>query len=223
MALRFDGWGATAAKLFFTAGVLALGIQITGQPFEEQAVSAAAAPAPRQAKPVLASLRAPSPTPAPAADQAFVVKRILPIAGPLRFGDYHWDDADVPDGPLVVTVDLKAQTISVFRDGYEIGAASIIFGVDGKPTPLGAFPITQKDADHVSNIYDAPMPYMLRLTNDGVSIHGSDHVEWGSATRGCIGVPIAFAKLLFQQAKLGDIVIITDGKRLGVGEPIMGA
>jgi lipoprotein-anchoring transpeptidase ErfK/SrfK len=82
------------------------------------------------------------------------------------------------------------------------------------------FPITQKDADHVSNLYDAPMPFMLRLTNDGVSIHSSK-VEKGYATNGCIGVPDGFARKLFQQASLGDKVIITDGRRMAVGDPIM--
>ena len=78
----------------------------------------------------------------------------------------------------------------------------------------------QKDADHVSNLYDAPMPYMLRLTNDGVAIHGSD-VDIDAATRGCIGVPTAFARKLFAQAKLGDKVIITRGEMLGVGGRII--
>jgi lipoprotein-anchoring transpeptidase ErfK/SrfK len=58
---------------------------------------------------------------------------------------------------------------------------------------------------------------MLRLTNDGVSIHGSE-VEWAAATHGCIGVPTKFAALLFAQAKLGDRVIITNGKMLLDGQ-----
>lgn len=147
------------------------------------------------------------------AADALVVKRVLPITSPFRHGDYMWDDTNVPDGRIIITVDLKAQTLSVFRDGYEIGAAVIIYGADDKPSPQGAFPITQKNADHVSNLYNAPMPYMLRLTNDGVAIHGSD-VKWGNATHGCIGVPTAFAEKLFKVAKLGDIVVITNGKML---------
>jgi hypothetical protein len=34
-------------------------------------------------------------------------------------------------------------------------------------------------------------------------------------------VPDGFAKRLFGVASLGDKVIITDGKRLGVGQPII--
>ena len=154
-------------------------------------------------------------------DSPFVVKSILPIDGPIRFGEYHWDEARAAaPGPLVITVDLEARTISVFRDGHEIGAAAILKGYGEKPTPTGVFPITEKDADHVSNIYDAPMPWMMRLTNDGVAIHGSK-VQKGYATNGCIGVPDEFARLVFEQAKLGDRVIVTDGKRIGVGDPII--
>jgi lipoprotein-anchoring transpeptidase ErfK/SrfK len=51
------------------------------------------------------------------------------------------------------------------------------------------------------------MPYMLRLTEDGVAIHGSN-VREGWATHGCIGVPLDFAKLLFAAASKGDPVVI---------------
>lgn len=156
--------------------------------------------------------------PLPVDPHALVVKSILPIAQPFRHGDFAWDESRAPaKGQMIITVDLKAQTLSAFRAGHEIGAAVIIYGADDKPSPLGAFPITQKDADHVSTLYDAPMPYMLRLTNDGVAIHGSD-VKWGNATHGCIGVPTAFAKKLFDAVKLGDLVIITNGKMLDLSQ-----
>lgn len=152
----------------------------------------------------------------PVDPHALAVRSVLPIEGPFRHGDYAWDESRAPAaGPVVITVDLKAQTLSVFRAGHEIGAAVIIYGADDKPSPLGAFPITEKDADHVSSLYDAPMPYMLRLTSDGVAIHGSD-VQWGSATHGCIGIPTPFAKKLFGVTKLGDLVIVTNGKMLDV-------
>ncbi|UVO50308.1 L,D-transpeptidase family protein [Sphingomonas sp. SUN019] len=161
---------------------------------------------------------------APATDPAaYAVKSILPIDGPLKMGDAHWDESAAPGkGTIVITVDLAAQVLSVFRDGHEIGAAAILFGADAKPTPLGVYPITQKDADHVSNIYHAPMPYMLRLTNDGISIHASE-VEDGYMTHGCIGVPKPFAKKLFAAVKLGDKVIVTRGEKLDVGKPITAA
>lgn len=160
--------------------------------------------------------------PAPAPEGPFVIRRILDIPGPLRMGDWYWDEAGVPEGPIVITVDLAAQTLSIFRGGYEIGAAAILYGADEKPTPLGIFPVTEKDADHVSNLYGVPMPYMMRLTNDGISIHGAK-VEPGTATHGCIGVPTEFARKLFEATRLGDRVIVTRGKMLGMGESIVGA
>lgn len=173
-----------------------------------------------------APARPAAPAPAPPAkprDERFVIKRVLPITGPIRYGEFHWDETGVPDGPLVMTVDLEARVLSVFRGGYEIGATAVLLGTQEKPTPLGVFPVIWKKADHYSSIYDGtPMPYTLRLTNDGISIHGTK-VEKGYASHGCVGVPTPFAKKLFAVAKLGDQVYITRGKRIGKGDSLTGA
>ena len=181
-----------------------------------------AAPAP----PVIASKPqpkkiavAPKPKPDP---NAYVIKRALTITEPIVHGFWQWDEAGVPDGSVIITVDTVAQTMSVFRNGYEIGVAVILYGADEKPTPLGVHPITQKKKHHVSNLYGAPMPYMQRLTNDGVAIHASDVIE-GFVTHGCIGVPKEFAKRLFDATELGDQVIITSGERLAVGGAVSAA
>ncbi|MDQ1156324.1 lipoprotein-anchoring transpeptidase ErfK/SrfK [Sphingomonas sp. SORGH_AS 950] len=174
------------------------------------------------AAPQTAATRPPAPSPSPSPSPApFVVRRILDLKAPLHHGDFVWDESGAPQGPVVITVDLAAQVVSIFRDGYEIGTAAIIYGADNMPTPLGVFPILEKDADHVSNLYDAPMPYMLRLTRDGVAIHGSD-VRYGYATHGCVGVPTAFARKLFAATRIGDRVIVTNGKRLAMGQSIVG-
>lgn len=173
--------------------------------------------------------RAVQPEPAPKtpprlaeAEQPFVIRRILPIDGPIKYGEWHWNDKDVPDGPVVITVDLDARVLSVFRNGYEIGATAVLLGTGDTPTPLGIFPITEKDAHHVSNIYTgAPMPYMQRLTDDGITLHGSK-VELGYASHGCIGMPEPFAAKLFHTTKLGDKVYITRGKRIGMGDNLVG-
>jgi len=136
-----------------------------------------------------------------------VVHSVLNVTKPMRFGGYVWDDSGIPPGPVWIRIDLARQIMSVFRGGHEIGSAVILYGTDGKPTPMGSFAILEKDQDYHSRTYDAPMPYMLRLTNDGVAIHGSD-VRKGRATHGCTGVPIAFARLLFAQASKGDEVVI---------------
>lgn len=158
--------------------------------------------------------------PKPATDERFVIKRILPISGPIRYGEWHWDEAKVPEGPIVVTVDLDARVLSVFKGGYEIGATAVLLGTEEKPTPLGVFPITQKKRHHVSNLYDADMPYMQRLTDDGITLHASN-VELGYASHGCVGMPEAFAAKLFAVTKVGDRVFITRGKQIGMGDSLV--
>ncbi|MGH6617589.1 L,D-transpeptidase family protein [Sphingomonas sp.] len=193
----------------------------TAAPRVPAATAMPSAPPPIKAAAVVRAPALPS-APAPI-DTRFVVKRILSIPGPMHQGDSYWDESGAPaTGQMVVTVDLAAQTLSVFRAGYEIGTAVIIYGDEGTPTPLGIFPITQKDADHVSNLYNAPMPYMLRMTNDGISIHGSK-VGDGFVTHGCVGIPVAFAKKLFGAVKLGDKVIVTRGEMLNLGDAITAA
>ena len=135
------------------------------------------------------------------------IQSVLNIPSPMRFGDFVWDDKGVPEGPLWVRADLDRQIVSVFRGGNEIGTAVILYGADGKPTPAGVFPVLEKDADYHSRTYDAPMPFMLRLTADGIAIHGSD-VRERAATHGCIGVPLEFARRLFDQMHVGDEVFV---------------
>ena len=166
---------------------------------------------------------APAPAPAPAAvDQPFTIKRILPIDGPIKYGEWHWDESGAPaTGPIVITVDLEARVLSVFRDGYEIGATAVMLGTDEHPTPTGVFPILAKERYNVSEEYgNAPMPWSLRLTGDGVAIHGGATVERGWASHGCIGTPNEFVSKLFAIASKGDRVIITRGQRATVGTPL---
>jgi L,D-transpeptidase catalytic domain len=141
------------------------------------------------------------------------IKTILDVRTHMTYGEFRWDDGGVPPGPTWVRVDLHTQLLSVFRSGHEIGTAVILYGADGLQTPTGKFPILAKLKDHASATYgNAPMPYTLRLTRDGVSIHGSN-VRWGFATHGCIGVPTAFAAKLFAAVKTGDEVLIVSAKR----------
>lgn len=139
--------------------------------------------------------------------RAETIKSVLNVKEKMRFGESVWDDKGVPQGPIWIRVDLTHQLLSVFRGGHEIGTTVVLYGASDKESPLGTFPVLEKAEDYHSRTYDAPMPFMLRLTADGVAIHGSD-VRAGAATHGCIGVPTAFAHQLFDQVKPGDPVFI---------------
>lgn len=209
--------------LFFTGviggGALLLASSDNGRPMLPSVPKpkpAAAAPASLPA----AAMAQASPAP-PAPDDPFVIKRILPITGPIRYGDWHWDDQDIPDGPLIITVDLDARVLSIFQGGYEIGATAVLLGSSEKPTPLGVFPIKWKRADHHSATYGgAPMPFTMNLTPDGVAIHGTT-VEKGYASHGCIGVPTPFAKKLFAIVPVGTKVYVTKGKTAKHGDRLV--
>jgi hypothetical protein len=135
------------------------------------------------------------------------IHSVLNVNRALTFGDYVWDAAGIAPGPVWVRIDLSRQLLSVFRGGDEIGTAVIIYGANDHPTPTGLFHILQKSQYYYSKTYDAPMPFALRLTDDGVAMHASS-VRERKATHGCIGLPLDFARLLYAATSQGDQVQI---------------
>lgn len=139
-----------------------------------------------------------------------IVHAVLAPDGELEEGEYLWEPQRAPKGRIEIVADVAKDRLYVYRGGVEIGRTILIYGDEDKPTPLGSFTILQKKVDHVSNLYNAPMPYMMRLTWDGVAIHGSgDTVDNRYATHGCIGLPDEFAALLYRVTRLGDRVTVT--------------
>ena len=94
------------------------------------------------------------------------------LAAQVQPGHYVWRDDGSAAGPVRVLVSLPLQRAFVWRGNALIGVSSVSSGVAGYDTPTGTFPILAKDRDHHSNLYDdAPLPWMLRLTWDGVARH----------------------------------------------------
>jgi hypothetical protein len=104
---------------------------------------------------------------------------------------------DVVRSGVVITVSLSSQRMHVFRDGVLWKSSPVSTGKRGKRTPTGVFAILQKKRFHRSNLYsNAPMPYMQRLTWDGIAIHAGQLPGY-PASHGCIRIPDAFARELF--------------------------
>lgn len=134
-------------------------------------------------------------------------------ANTLDAGDYYWRDDDPARGEVAVVISRSAQVAYVFRGGTLIGVASVSTGKPGKRTPLGDFTVLQKRVFHKSNIYsNAPMPYMQRLTWDGIALHAGYNPGY-PASHGCIRLPRAFAMLLFGVTRMGAAVAIVDEDR----------
>ena len=142
-------------------------------------------------------------------------------ADSLRPGQYRWQPEAAPaDGPVAIVVSLPLQRAYVFRAGALIGVSTVSSGQPGDDTPVGAFTILEKAVEHRSNLYDdAPMPFMQRLTWDGVALHAG-HVAAEPASHGCIRLPAAFARRLFGVTQLGAAVVITDQAPASVEEAL---
>lgn len=170
------------------------------------------APAPVTAAPT-ATVAAPKavPTPPPAAPTTYAVSSFIARPDAFQHGAFIWNDDNVPAGPMLVLVDTKTQLMHVFQGGREVGVAVVLYGADDSPTPLGVHSVKWKKAKHRSSIFGSPMPYTLNLTGDGIAVHGSN-VRWGWGTNGCIGIPVAFAELLFARMAIGDKIVVVNGK-----------
>ncbi len=128
----------------------------------------------------------------------------------LKPGGYLWAPDIAPQGPVTVIISLATQRAYAYRNGVPIGVSTVSTGAPGHETPTGVFVILQKAVKHRSNKYsNAPMPYMQRLTWDGIAMHAGNLPGY-PASHGCIRLPAAFAKLLFGITKLGLTVVITD-------------
>jgi hypothetical protein len=128
----------------------------------------------------------------------------------LKPGQFIWNGDLAPEGPMTVIVHLPTQRAFVYRNGVRIGVTTVSTGKAGHKTPTGIFTILQKNKDHKSNLYNnAPMPYMQRLTWDGIALHAGNLPGY-PASHGCIRMPMAFSKQLFEASSMGMTVVVTD-------------
>jgi lipoprotein-anchoring transpeptidase ErfK/SrfK len=141
----------------------------------------------------------------------------------------YWDD-DGSQGPAHVVVDLRRQVAQFYRGGRVIGVAAISSGKEGRHTPSGAYKVLQKDPTHKSAQYGwiedtsgkmvnedatpatpvpagcryvaAPMPWFMRLTNDGVGMH-EGYLPGYPASHGCIRMDRGVVKHFYDNAYVG--------------------
>ena len=111
--------------------------------------------------------------------------------------------------PIMAIVSIKSQHVTFYdADGW-ILRAPVSTGIKGRETPAGVFAVVEKDKDHHSSLYDdAWMPNMLRITWNGVALHGGPLPGY-AASHGCVRMPYEFAANVFDKAPLGMRVIIS--------------
>ena len=126
----------------------------------------------------------------------------------LKPGEFIWAPESVPSGPLVMVISLDEQLAYVYRNGLRIGVSTVSTGKKGRETPTGVFTILQKQKDHRSSLYDdAPMPFMQRLSWDGVALHAGNLPGY-PASHGCVRLPYEFARQLFEVTNFGMTVVV---------------
>ncbi len=107
-------------------------------------------------------------------------------------------------------------------------------GKSGKRTPSGSFKVTSKIKDKRSNIfgryykngkvvyggdrrkyhgsYDkyvgSSLPYWMRLTDDGIGLHGSSSIKRYPGSNGCIRLPHSIASTFYYRTNTSTPVIV---------------
>ncbi|RYD51558.1 MAG: hypothetical protein EOP60_10755 [Sphingomonadales bacterium] len=149
----------------------------------------------------------------PAAAQSSASDTMRPSSESLKPGQFvwypHYENASIGSAVSIV-ISLPQQRAFVYRGGQLIAVSTVSTGSTGRDTPVGEFTILQKKVFHRSNLYsNAPMPYMQRLTWDGIALHAG-HLPGYPASHGCIRLPKEFARKLYDLTAMGGQVSVVD-------------
>lgn len=109
---------------------------------------------------------------------------------------------------ILIVISKSSQQLFVFKDGEAWASSPVSTGKKGHETPAGVFPILQKKVFHRSNLYsNAQMPYMQRLTWDGIALHAGELPGY-PASHGCIRMPKEFAQKLYAITDFDSTVVL---------------
>ena len=146
----------------------------------------------------------------------------------------YWKGEGVQGTPSIV-VSLSRQRAYFYKGDTVVGESPISSGRKGFETPPGHYKVTQKDKEHVSNLYGeyvdetgavvkanvdvtkepapdgatfqgAKMPYFLRFTG-GYGLHAGI-LPGHRASHGCIRLPSSMARHFFENAVTGMSVTV---------------
>jgi len=150
--------------------------------------------------------------PADAAPRQASPEQATEVAAPREAGE-----------PIMAIVSIKSQKVTIYdADGWVL-RAPVSSGTKGRETPAGIFSVVEKQKDHHSSLYDdAWMPNMLRITWNGLALHGGPLPGY-AASHGCVRMPFGFAEKLFDKVRIGTRVIIspTDAEPVELSHPAL--
>jgi lipoprotein-anchoring transpeptidase ErfK/SrfK len=124
----------------------------------------------------------------------------------------------------VILISLSDQSLTAYQDGVTVLSTPVTTGRPALPTPAGSFVVLRKSHPWLmhsdfprSSPYwypDSPVTFVLWFTDQGHGIHDAPwRGTYGPGTQaagshGCVNVPFAPMKILFNWADLGTRVVI---------------
>ena len=177
--------------LLAVLGVLAAGSALVGP---------APAPAPVAApaiEPAAVITPAPAVAPAPAAAPAPVAAPAAPAAPALA-------DGTPCSATAHACVDLSSRRAWLLDGAGNVtyGPVGALGGTRKDPTPTGTFTVDYKDRDHVSNIFDVPMPNSVFFA-PAIAFHKG---SLSDRSHGCIHLGRSASQRFFSDLSPGDTV-----------------
>lgn len=130
---------------------------------------------------------------------------------------------------MISTVDVTQHTLTVRKNGTVLKVIPVTTGKASMATRNGIKVIMSRESAHEMNsasigikkgtpgYYDIIARYAMRLTNSGEFLHAA---PWSAGAQGhanvshgCTGMSLADAKWLFNQSKVGDVVVFKHSTR----------
>jgi peptidoglycan hydrolase-like protein with peptidoglycan-binding domain len=112
---------------------------------------------------------------------------------------------------VALCIDKTTRKLRYVVDGVVKMQLDVRFGAVKTATREGAFSVGWKSRNHVSKLYDSPMPYAMFFSGGQAVHYSSDFAARGynGASHGCVNVrDLGKIKILFDQVKVGDKVIV---------------
>ncbi len=112
---------------------------------------------------------------------------------------------------VALCIDKSTRKLRYVVDGVVKMQLDVRFGAQKTATREGSFTVGWKSRNHVSKLYDSPMPFAMFFSGGQAVHYSSDFAARGynGASHGCVNVrDLAKIKSLFDQVNVGDKVIV---------------
>ena len=121
-------------------------------------------------------------------------------------------------GNTFIEVSLSAQTLWLVKDGEIALTSPVVTGnvSKGRQTPTGIYYVVFKATDYTMKTYNSFVHYWMPYDlNEGIGFHDAmwrsrfgSNIYVSSGSHGCVNMPLANAKLLFENISSGIPVVI---------------